>query len=135
MLEHQILVEIFAMVSTRVQDAIDQQHILLRHDPYRVDSYRALYKLHFDSRQYDKAWCVASTLNFLRKAVAQYIPELIVIEALRDGTVRAINHEPHRTEVVAHESIRAAGAPFHHVVWDVHPGRVNESRFDVAGIV
>jgi len=82
MLEHQILAEIFAMVPSRVQDAINEQHILLKSDPYRVDSYRALYKLHFDSRQYDKAWCVASTLNFLRKAdneqrqfFEQYRPE------------------------------------------------------------
>ncbi|HKP59235.1 MAG TPA: tetratricopeptide repeat protein [Polyangiales bacterium] len=82
MLEHQILAEIFAMVPTRVQDAINEQHILLKNDPYRVDSYRALYKLHFDARQYDKAWCVASTLNFLRKAdneqrqfFEQYRPE------------------------------------------------------------
>ncbi len=82
MVEHQILAEIFAMVPSRVQDAIAEQQVLLKHDPYRVDSYRALYKLHFDARQYDKAWCVASTLNFLRKAdneqrqfFEQYRPE------------------------------------------------------------
>jgi golgin subfamily B member 1 len=82
MLEHQILAEIYAMVPARIQDAIDEQHILLKNDPYRVDAYRALYKLHFDAHQYDKAWCVAATLHFLRKAdneqrqfYEQYKPE------------------------------------------------------------
>ena len=82
MLEHQILAEIYAMVPARIEDAIEQQHVLLKNDPYRVDAYRALYKLHFDARQYDKAWCVAATLNFLRKAdneqrqfYEQYKPE------------------------------------------------------------
>ena len=82
MLEHQILAEIYAMVPTRIGDAIEQQQILLKNDPYRVDAYRALYKLHFDAREYDKAWCVAATLSFLRKAddeqrqfYEQYKPE------------------------------------------------------------
>ena len=34
-----------------------------RSDPYRVDSYRALYKLYFDAREYDSAWCVAAALQ------------------------------------------------------------------------
>jgi tetratricopeptide (TPR) repeat protein len=82
MLEHQILAEIYAMVPSRIAEAIEQQQILLRNDPYRVDAYRALYKLHFDAHEYDKAWCVAATLNFLRKAdneqrqfYEQYKPE------------------------------------------------------------
>lgn len=82
MLEHQILAEIYALVPTRVGEAIEQQQILLKNDPYRVDAYRALYKLHFDSGEHDKAWCVAATLNYLRKAdneqrqfYEQYKPE------------------------------------------------------------
>jgi tetratricopeptide (TPR) repeat protein len=82
MLEHQILAEIYAMVPARINDAIEQQHILLKNDPTRVDAYRALYKLHFDAGEHDKAWCVAATLNFLRKAdneqrqfYEQYKPE------------------------------------------------------------
>jgi tetratricopeptide (TPR) repeat protein len=82
MLEHQILAEIYAMVPSRVENAIEHQQILLKNDPYRVDAYRALYKLHFDGRAYDKAWCVAATLHFLRKAdneqrqfYEQYRPE------------------------------------------------------------
>lgn len=66
--EHQILAELFAVMPERVGDAISEHQWLLRQDPYRVDSYRALYKLYFDARAYDKAWCLASTLTFLKKA-------------------------------------------------------------------
>jgi len=66
--EHQILAELFAIMPERVGDAIEEHQYLLRQDPYRVDSYRALYKLYFDARAYDKAWCLASTLTFLQRA-------------------------------------------------------------------
>jgi tetratricopeptide (TPR) repeat protein len=66
--EHQILAELFAIMPERVGDAIEEHQYLLREDPYRVDSYRALYKLYFDARAYDKAWCLAATLTFLQRA-------------------------------------------------------------------
>jgi len=69
--EHQILAEIFSTLPNGVDNAIREHQWLLRQDPYRVDSYRALYKLYFDARAYDKAWCLASTLNFLKKADAE----------------------------------------------------------------
>ncbi|HTU59580.1 MAG TPA: tetratricopeptide repeat protein, partial [Polyangiales bacterium] len=82
MLEHQILAEIYAMVPSRVNDAVAQHQVLLKHDPTRRDSYKALYKLFMDARQFDKAWCVAATLSYLRKAddeqrqfYEQYKPE------------------------------------------------------------
>ncbi len=68
---HQILAELYALIPARIQDAIDEHQYLLNQDPYRVDSYRALYKLYFDARAYDKAWCLASTLVFLKKADAE----------------------------------------------------------------
>jgi hypothetical protein len=61
---------------------VAQHQILLKNDPTRRDSYRALYKLFMDARQFDKAWCVAATLSYLRKAddeqrqfYEQYKPE------------------------------------------------------------
>src|SRR5690606_23504704 len=65
---HQILSEIYSRLPDRVNEAIEEHQWLLQHDPYRVDSYRALYRLYFEARAYDKAWCVASTLVFLQKA-------------------------------------------------------------------
>ncbi len=69
--EHQILAELFAMIPERVNDAIEEHQWLLRQDPYKVDSYRSLYRLYFDARAYDKAWCLAATLTFLKKADAE----------------------------------------------------------------
>ncbi len=66
--QHQILAELFTAMPDKVADAISEHQWLLKHDPYRVDSYRALYKLYFDARAYDKAWCLAATLTFLQKA-------------------------------------------------------------------
>lgn len=66
--QHQILAEVFSHLPERINDAIEEHQWLLRRDPYRVDSYRALYRLYFDARAYDKAWCLASTLSFLGKA-------------------------------------------------------------------
>ena len=43
----------------------DHHGDLLAHNPYRIESYQKLYKLYFDARAYDKAWCLASTLAFL----------------------------------------------------------------------
>jgi tetratricopeptide (TPR) repeat protein len=70
-LEHQILAELYSMIPERIGDAINEHQWLLRQDPYRVDSYRALYRLYFDARAYDKAWCLAATLTFLKKADAE----------------------------------------------------------------
>ncbi len=70
--DHQILAELHTMIGgDNVQSAIEQHQWLIRQDPYRVDSYQQLYKLYFDARQYDKAWCLAATLTFLKKANAE----------------------------------------------------------------
>ncbi|MCB9599498.1 MAG: tetratricopeptide repeat protein [Sandaracinus sp.] len=69
--QHQILAELYQAMPEKVDLAIEEHQWLLKHDPYRVDSYRALYKLYFDARAYDKAWCLAATLSFLQKADAE----------------------------------------------------------------
>ncbi|MFK7991898.1 MAG: tetratricopeptide repeat protein, partial [Sandaracinaceae bacterium] len=70
--EHVILAELYTLLGPdQVQYAIEEHQWLLQRDPYRVDSYQALYKLYFDARAYDKAWCLAATLTFLKKADAE----------------------------------------------------------------
>jgi tetratricopeptide (TPR) repeat protein len=69
--EHQILAELYSVIPGRTEDAISEHQWLLRQDPYRIDSYQALYRLYFDARQYDKAWCLAATLNYLKRADAE----------------------------------------------------------------
>lgn len=67
--DHQILAELHTLIGgDNITLAIEQHQWLIRKDPYRVDSYQKLYKLYFDARAYDKAWCLAATLNFLKKA-------------------------------------------------------------------
>ncbi len=66
--QHQILAELYGMLPGKVNDAIAEHQWMLQHDVNRVESYRALYKLYFDARAYDKAWCVSATLNYIKKA-------------------------------------------------------------------
>jgi tetratricopeptide (TPR) repeat protein len=66
--EHQILAELYATMPEKTEQAIVEHQWLLGADPNRLDSYRALYKLYFDARAYDKAWCIARTLTYFEKA-------------------------------------------------------------------
>jgi len=50
------------------QQAIAAHQRLLARDPHRTDSYRALAKLYGDGEEFDKQWCVASALYYLKKA-------------------------------------------------------------------
>lgn len=70
--EHVILAELYAVMPGRINDAVNEHQTLLKADPYRIDSYRSLYKLYFDARRYDHAWCVAATLTFLKKAEPEH---------------------------------------------------------------
>ena len=65
---HQILAELYASMPDKTTQAIAEHQWLLAHDPNRLESYRALYKLYFDARAYDKAWCIARTLTYFAKA-------------------------------------------------------------------
>ncbi|MCB9591319.1 MAG: tetratricopeptide repeat protein [Sandaracinaceae bacterium] len=70
--DHQILAELHTLIGgDNINHAIAEHQWLIRQDPYRVESYQKLYKLYFDARAYDKAWCLAATLNFLKKADAE----------------------------------------------------------------
>ena len=41
---------------------------MLRLEPFKYDSYKALRRIYMDSHQYDKTWCLCNTLAFLKKA-------------------------------------------------------------------
>jgi hypothetical protein len=41
---------------------------MLRNEPFKYDSYKALRKIYMEAHQYDKTWCVCNTLAFLKKA-------------------------------------------------------------------
>ena len=65
---HQMRAEIYATSPERIDDAIKEHQWMLQNNPMDAGAYRTLYKLYFDARQYDKAWCLASTLAYLQKA-------------------------------------------------------------------
>ncbi|MEY4513788.1 MAG: hypothetical protein RLZZ450_5910, partial [Pseudomonadota bacterium] len=66
--EHKILAEIYSKLPSKFAEAVTEYEYLLRQDPQQPEPYQSLYKLYFDARDYDKAWCVARTLSVLKKA-------------------------------------------------------------------
>src|SRR4029079_10002857 len=48
--------------------AVAAHQALIAHEPYRIESYHALYNIYKQSNQVDKAWCVSQALAFLKKA-------------------------------------------------------------------
>ncbi|MBN2528611.1 MAG: tetratricopeptide repeat protein [Deltaproteobacteria bacterium] len=86
-LRHEILAELYSRMDDRLEDAVREHMALIAQKPYKVDSYKALRRLYFEHRQYDKAWCLCATLAFLKKADVE---EQQFFEQYRTkGTVRA----------------------------------------------
>ncbi|HMF42960.1 MAG TPA: tetratricopeptide repeat protein, partial [Polyangia bacterium] len=98
------------------EQAIAAHQRLLARDPHRTDSYRALAKLYGDGDEFDKQWCVASALYYLKKA---------------DPSIDAIfrRHRP--------AQIRLPQRPFTEEIWQriTHPDedRLLGKLFAVAG--
>lgn len=68
----QILAELYGLMgSAHVVQAAHAHHAVLRQNPACMESYRALYRIYAETGQKDKAWCVAASLAFLRKAEPQ----------------------------------------------------------------
>ena len=85
---HEILAELYVMAGPDFsQKAVHEHMVLIKRDPFRVDSYKALRKIYMDTRQYDKAWCMCSALAFLQRADAD---EMAFYEQYKQkGFVRA----------------------------------------------
>ncbi len=98
----EILAELHVMAGPDHADkAIEQHQGILRDDPFRYDSYKALRRMYMETRQYDKTWCVCNTLAFLKKADAeemqfyeQYKPRGFVKakQRMTEEQWRTINH-------------------------------------------
>lgn len=69
---------------TRDKAIATHQHLLAR-DPNRIASYQALLRLYGEAGAFDKRWCVAATLSFLRQADA---PTEALFDRLRPRQVR-----------------------------------------------
>jgi len=65
----EILAELYALAGVHHADKAIAQHTrMLRREPFKYDSYAALARIHRDASQWDKYWCLCSTLVFLKKA-------------------------------------------------------------------
>jgi tetratricopeptide (TPR) repeat protein len=62
--EQKILAELYTMAGES-QKAIESWTIMLRREINNPAALKAVYDLHYATRQYDKAWCVANTMCFL----------------------------------------------------------------------
>jgi tetratricopeptide (TPR) repeat protein len=69
---HEILAELYVMGGPEYAPQAVKEHMtLIRQEPFRVESYKALRRLYMDLRQYDRAWCMCSALAFLQRADAE----------------------------------------------------------------
>jgi tetratricopeptide (TPR) repeat protein len=65
----EILAELYLVSGPEYTDKAVEQHMrMLRNEPFKYDSYKALRRIYMDAHQYDKTWCVCNTLAFLKKA-------------------------------------------------------------------
>ncbi|HEX4416333.1 MAG TPA: tetratricopeptide repeat protein [Kofleriaceae bacterium] len=65
----EILAELYLVSGPEYTDKAIEQHMrMLRNEPFKYDSYKALRRIYMDAHQYDKTWCVCNTLAFLKKA-------------------------------------------------------------------
>ncbi|TMQ11339.1 MAG: tetratricopeptide repeat protein, partial [Deltaproteobacteria bacterium] len=86
----EILAELYLVAGPEYTDKAVEQHMrMLRNEPFKYDSYKALRRIYMDAHQYDKTWCVCNTLAFLKKADAD---ELQFYEQYKPrGMVKAKN--------------------------------------------
>ena len=65
----EILAELYLVAGPEYSDRAIEQHMrMLRQNPFKFDSYKALRRIYAETNQYDKIWCVCNTLAFLKKA-------------------------------------------------------------------
>ncbi len=65
----EILAELYIMAGPDQADKAVEQHMeMLKVEPFKYDSYKALRRIYLDTHEYDKHWCLCNTLAFLKKA-------------------------------------------------------------------
>jgi tetratricopeptide (TPR) repeat protein len=63
------MAELYLVAGPDYADKAIEQHMkMLRVEPFKYDSYKALRRIYMDTHQYDKTWCLCNTLAFLKKA-------------------------------------------------------------------
>lgn len=70
-----------------VAAAVREHQILIANEPYRYESYHALFSIYVNARETDKAYCVGSVLQFLKQATRA--EDEYVNQHRREGFVQA----------------------------------------------
>lgn len=65
---HVILADLYERTGSHPEEAIKEHKHLIKMNPFRIASYRALFNSYMKTGRYDEAWCMASALTFLQKA-------------------------------------------------------------------
>jgi len=65
-----ILAELYESLPGEAERAIEEHQKLIRREPTRLASYKALRALYHQTEQYDKEWCLCAALCFIGKASA-----------------------------------------------------------------
>ncbi|MCY1010299.1 tetratricopeptide repeat protein [Nannocystis pusilla] len=73
---HYLLAELYeALMQENPQEyatqAVKEHQILIAQEPFRYESYHALFNIYRKSNQFDKAYCLARTLVFLKQATPE----------------------------------------------------------------
>lgn len=63
-----ILTELYDEAGAEPEKIVEQHRALIEHNPFRIESYKALFEAYLRDNEYDRAWCLASTLTFLEEA-------------------------------------------------------------------
>jgi tetratricopeptide (TPR) repeat protein len=63
-----ILADLYEKTGENLEGAIEQHRKMLQNDPFRIESYKALFSSYLQSEEYDRAWCMAAALDFLQEA-------------------------------------------------------------------
>lgn len=64
---HRILAELYDIVQD-ADGSVRHHRRIIENDPFKIESYRALFKAYIHKKAYDRAWCMASALSFLQQA-------------------------------------------------------------------
>lgn len=64
----EILADLYGQKPEYRPKAIEIQHELIKRNPARIDSYKALVRLYYEEQQLDRSFAVTTTLRFLREA-------------------------------------------------------------------
>ncbi|MFW5966062.1 MAG: tetratricopeptide repeat protein, partial [Persicimonas sp.] len=130
-----ILAELYEKKADDPEGAIEQHKELIRLDPFRIESYRALFKAYIKDKAYDRAWCMSAALSFLQSAneqeekfYKQYLGDNLPAAKgqFKQDLYRLLYHDDQEMIISFIMSIIGQGLRDYYArrlkkVWDVHP--------------